>query len=354
MIDWLSFVAPCAHREPIHGGQVISIKPDGSVEWTTAKRLSVRGSHDSTITVRSAPHLEPLGYIEVSGNPVKWFQGHNLWGTDDLPALVLATLERLVSIPALGLCPSESDRIIWGGGGVRLTRVDVTASYHLRSLADVLAWLRAAEQSAHLSHRGRGQLVKGSTLYFGKNSRRWSLKLYAKGQEIEAVGHGQGAISDLPSAKEWASRVLRAELTLRGMELRRRRLDCVANWSIFDGVDCSEVTAQLLGPVLGAMTMTTITTIPADVLASLRPTLRAAFAAWEGGHDLRSMFSRSAFYKFRAELLPHGVDIAIQQPREASNVVPLVRILEAVPAGVPDWAQGTPLYFEPPRIRRVA
>jgi len=37
-------------------------------------------------------------------------------------------------------------------------------------------------------------------------------------------------------------------------------------------------------------------------------------------------------------------------PREVSNVVPLFKVLEAVPVGVPDWAEGTPLYFEPRRI----
>ena len=62
------------------------------------------------------------------------------------------------------------------------------------------------------------------------------------------------------------------------------------------------------------------------------------------------MFSRSAFYKFRAELLPLGLDIATVMPREVSNVVPLYRVLEAKPTQVPDWAVGTLLYFEPRRV----
>jgi hypothetical protein len=31
-------------------------------------------------------------------------------------------------------------------------------------------------------------------------------------------------------------------------------------------------------------------------------------------------------------------------------VVPLYRVLEAKPVQVPDWATGTPLYFEPRRV----
>ncbi|KLB40221.1 hypothetical protein XEUV206_13880, partial [Xanthomonas euvesicatoria] len=60
------------------------------------------------------------------------------------------------------------------------------------------------------------------------------------------------------------------------------------------------------------------------------------------------------FYKYRSELLSHGVDIATLVPREVSNVVPLFRTLEAVPAPVPDWAVGTLLYFEPPSVRLLA
>lgn len=354
MIDWLTFVAPCAHREPIHGGQVLALGQSGEVEWISAKRRAVRGSFDAAVQVRTATHMpDPCGWIEVSGNPVKFFQGHNLWGTDDLPALVHAMLQHLSQVPELGLCPNEADRLMWRAGCVSLSRVDVTDTFHLASRAEVLAWLRAAEQTAHLSHRGRGQLVKGSTLYFGKSSRRWSLKLYAKGQEIEAKGHAQDAIMNLPSARAWADRSLRAELVLRGMELRRRGLGQVSDWRQFDQLP-SEVTAQLLRPVLGAMTMTTTTTLPADVLESLTPAQRTAFFAWQAGHDLRLAMSRASFYRVRSKLLPHGIDLATIQSREPSNVVPLVRFLEARPAPIPDWAEGTLLYFEPPRLARVA
>lgn len=141
---------------------------------------------------------------------------------------------------------------------------------------------------------------------------------------------------------------------MRFMELKRRGLSVVGDWHRFDGVDCSEVIAQLLCPVLGAMTMTTTATLPADVLDAMRPALRMAFQSWKSGSDLRAILPHRTFYKYRSELLPHGVDIATPQPKEASNVVPLVRVLEAVPAGIPDWAHGTPLYFELPRVFRVA
>jgi II/X family phage/plasmid replication protein len=349
VIDWLTFLAPCAHTRAIDGGQVLSIAPDGELLWMTRKRAQVRGSFDDTLTIRSATHtVDPLTHVEISGNPVKFFQGHNLWGSDDVHALVVHTLEHLSSLD-LGMVPTDTDRAAWRSGDIRLTRVDQTSSFHLANLSDVLAWLRAAEQTAHLSHRGRGQLVKGSTLYFGQHSRRWSLKLYAKGQEIRSKGHEQGMILQLPHALAWADRTLRAELVLRSMELRRLGLDSVSAWSQIDGVD-SSVTTGLLRERLGAMTMNTVSHLPAAILDGLKPSLRMAYQSWEAGTDLRAILPARTFYRYRSELLPHGIDIAALNPKEKSNVVPLVRVLEAVPAQIPDWAHGTRLYWEPRRV----
>lgn len=350
MIDWLTFLAPCVHTHAIDGGRVMSISPDGEVEWMSRKRAMVRGSFDDRITVRSATHtVEQLTHVEVSGNPTKFFQGHNLWGTDDVQVLVVRVLENLCSRPEFGLTPTPADLAAWLSGDVLLTRVDETQSFHLSGRADVLAWIRSAEHTAVLPYRGRGQLTKGSTLYFGKHSRRWSLKLYAKGEEVRAKGHEQLVVLSDPRALAWADKALRAELCLRSMQLRDMGLDHVRDWMVRAGVD-SVVPAQLLLSRLGAMTMTTTANLSATVLDGLKPSLRLAYQSWLSGVDLRSMLPTRTFYRYRAELLEHGVDIVSISAKEVSNVVPLMRVLEAVPAQVPDWAYGSPLYWEPRRV----
>lgn len=353
MIDWLTLIVPCTHLEPIRDGCFQRVTATGELEWSSDKRLAVTGSYASDVQIRTAAWLGDRTHIEVSGNLAKFFQGHNLWGTDDVPGLVFEFLRWLSVNHGLKdeplISPTADDIAAWKAGAVQITRIDCTQSYHLQSLGEVLAWLRAAEQTSHLAHRGRGQLVKGSTLYFGKNSRRWSLKLYAKGQEIKAKGHGQDTILSLPSAVEWANRTLRAELTLRSMELKRLNLDHVSDWFPVEGVPFA-VTERLLRERLGAMTMTTTKHLSAEVMESLRPALRVAVQAWEAGSDLRATLPHRTFYKYRKELIPHGIDIATQLPKEVSNVTPLYRVLEAVPASVPDWAVGTPLYFEPRRV----
>ncbi|MCC5058182.1 phage/plasmid replication protein, II/X family, partial [Xanthomonas campestris] len=124
----------------------------------------------------------------------------------------------------------------------------------------------------------------------------------------------------------------------------------VSDWMDVDGV-ASGVTRELLAERLGAMTMTTARTLPDDVIEMLTAGQHNAYLAWVAGNDLRDTMSRPSFYRLRAKLLPHGVDIATLMPREVSNVVPLFRTLEAVPAPVPEWAVGTLLYFEPPMLR---
>ncbi len=349
MIDWLTMQLPMRHAAPINGGEVVSIDIDGNLEWRTLKRKAVTGSHEIDLQVRTCTHTpDYCSHLWISGNPAKFLQGHNLWGTDNIHLLAIATGERVADL--LNIDVHHDDHARWISGAIKLTRVDVTQMFQLRNQGEVLAWLRAAEQTGYMTHRGRGRLTNGSTLYYGQGSRRRTLKLYAKGLEVRANINKQPAIRELPHALEFADKALRVELELKAMELKRIGLDTIAAWSTDDGVPCEAVTAALLRDELGNMTMTTTASLPPDVMQSLRPALRMAVQAWESGADLRQTLPRPTFYKYRKELLPYSLDIATLLPKDVSNVVPLHRILEAKPVGVPDWAIGTPLYFEPRRI----
>jgi II/X family phage/plasmid replication protein len=346
MIDWLTMEIPLRHTTPINGGEVVSIDPFGNLEWRTLKRTTVTGSHEMNLQVRTCTHTpDYCSHLSISGNPAKFLQGHNLWGSDDIHGLAIATCERVASL--LGIDVHPDDYAQWIAGAIKLTRVDVTQMFELRNQAEVLSWIRAAEQTAYMSHRGRGRLIGGTTLTFGEKSRRRRLKAYAKGLEVRKNIKAQPAIRELSHALEYADRCLRVELELKAMELKRIGLDTIASWSTDDGVPCEAVTAALLREELGNMTMTTTASLAPDVMQNLRPALRMAVQAWESGADLRETLPRPTFYKYRKELLPFGIDIATLLPKDVSNVVPLHRVLEAKPVGVPDWAIGTPLYFEP-------
>lgn len=343
MIDWVTCELPCEHREPIAGGSITKVHQDGTVDWSTSLPRSVVGSHDSSLRIRTT-RVDEYGQgtmLRLDGNPAKWLQGHNLFGTDDLLGLVGATMDRLV--PLLGLTPTFIDRKHWQLGAYRLSRIDCTQMFDVGSHANALAWIRQAEQSASLSHRGRGQIAKGSTLYFGKHSRRWSLKFYAKGPEF--MKHTPPALKELPALRAYADRALRCEVVLRSMELKARGLDTAANWSENDPQ------AVTMG-ILGGLHMDDVTALTPERIDKLRPAIRAVYQLWKEGHDIRGMYPKPTFYRYRKQLLDAlSIDIANVQPRDAepSNVVPFLRIIEAKPMDVPDWAIGTDLYHEPKR-----
>ena len=94
MIDWITIRIPCSHATPINGGKFVSISSDGEEEWNTDKFLPVEGSYSSKISIRSLStdiitDNNRFTHIELSGNPVKFLQGHNIWGTDSLLDLIL-------------------------------------------------------------------------------------------------------------------------------------------------------------------------------------------------------------------------------------------------------------------------
>ena len=136
----------------------------GNQEWVCNKKLSVEGSHSSKIQLQS--FTENLVYF--TGNPVKFLQGHNLFGTNDIRHLMRLFFDKLLEQSPLGLCPDPFQYDLIQDGHYELTRVDINESWHLNNSREVQAWIRAVGETAYLKHRGAGQF-SGDTAYFGKN-----------------------------------------------------------------------------------------------------------------------------------------------------------------------------------------
>lgn len=341
MIDWVTAIIPCNHPELISGGRVTSISSEGEIEWHVEKKKQVKGSHEANLNIKSFG----LTHLYLDGNPAKWLQGHNLFGSNDLVALVKAVMHKLK--PLLNLTPTESDLELWDQGYYELKRVDCTAMWELPKRADVRAWLRAAEFQSKSRH-GR-PIMTGGTLYFGKHSRRWSIKFYGKGDELEARVKGHKLPDEIlhrDKLLEWADNKLRGELVLRSIQLKEYNLNLASNWHE------STVTTNLIAHVQ-SLNMAEQFSLTSDALENLPGRLIAVYKLWREGEDLRSLYPKASFYRYRAELLKHGIDINVRQPSKPENVIPLVKVLrpEAI-AEVPKWAVETPLFFNP--IRKIA
>ena len=327
MIDWVSAILPCKHDpSKLISGLVMSFDAQGNNEWTVNKTLSVEGSYSSKIQIKS--HTE--NQIYISGNPTKFLQGHNLFGSNDLVSIMGKFFDELLKHENLGLCPDPFQYANIKDGHYELTRVDVNETWHLRNKNEVLAWIRSVGETAFLKHRGAGQF-SGDTAYFGKNSRRWSLKCYSKGHELTAKGHKLPKELATLEMLEYADKALRIEGVIRQLELKRRLLNVASNWDI----DTAE---ELLLEYISKLEMSDVYMLKDDVLDSLPPRLRMVYQTWLNGDDLKQILPHNTFYRYKKALREFGIDISSKSPKEKSNVIPLIRVLEAKPVGIPDWA----------------
>lgn len=327
MIDWVSAILPCKHDpSKLISGLVMSFDAQGNNEWTVNKTLSVEGSYSSKIQIKS--HTE--NQIYISGNPTKFLQGHNLFGSNDLVSIMGKFFDELLKHENLGLCPDPFQYANIKDGHYELTRVDVNETWHLRNKNEVLAWIRSVGETAFLKHRGAGQF-SGDTAYFGKNSRRWSLKCYSKGHELTAKGHKLPKELATLEMLEYADKALRIEGVTRQLELKRRQLHVASNWDI----DTAE---ELLLEYISKLEMSDVYMLKDDVLDSLPPRLRMVYQTWLNGDDLKQILPHNTFYRYKKALREFGIDISTKSPKEKSNVIPLIRVLEAKPVGIPDWA----------------
>lgn len=326
MIDWITAILPCNHDQSrLISGLVYSFDAQGNQEWMVEKRLSVEGSHSSKIQIKTVDS----SHIWISGNPTKFLQGHNIFGTNDLVGVMGKFFDELLK-KDIGLSPDPFQYAMIKDGNYNLSRVDINETWHLDNKRSVLAWIRAVGERAYLKHRGAGQF-SGDTAYFGKNSRRWALKCYSKGHEINARGHKLPKELQIPELLEYADKALRIEAVVRQLELKRRGLDLASDWDI----DTPEV---LLLEYLGNLELSDVYMLKDDVLDTLPTRLRMVYQSWLNGDDLKQIMSSSAFYRWRTQLQKYGIDIATPSPKEKTNVIPLIRVLEAQPVGIPDWA----------------
>ena len=336
MIDWVTAKITCTHNPDIltSGRSIRTHFVDGveTLQYEISNRLVLEGSHDSKITIRS--HTDNT--IEISGNPAKFLQGHNVFGTNDLKYLVARLFDRLCMIDELGLKPTETEYNMVQDGHYRLTRVDVNEHFYFPSAQMARAWLRAAGNSANMKFRGAGVFREG-TLYFTPKSRRFIPKIYFKYDEITSKDkkhrlHEQ--LLQIPELLEYAEKSLRAEIKILSTQLNEWNLHLGCNWT-------EDIATMLLNEqFIQKLQLSENMALDQSKLNTLPTGLKPVYALWEQGQDLRQVYSKAQFYKRRKQLLEYGIDISIVKPidQEQSNVVPMIRYLEAIPMGIPDWA----------------
>lgn len=326
---------------PYHSAREVPARPlkaydeDGVLEWETGRPVRISGRFGATtMSVRA----RPPDALMIAGNPSKFLQGHNLFGSDDLVPLMAAAIDAIVR--ECGLTPTAADRRAYAEGDYRLTRLDIARSYDLGTPALVRQFLALGGRVA----RGRHQAVSAfasSSIYLGKNSKRSTLLLYDKGDELRK--NPPPKAMPAPWAEQllaFAPGKLRAEVSLKATELADRGLNRAARWT-------PELAGRALDDSLARLELHDTLRLPDEAVDGLSPRLLGAYEMWRAGRDLRAIHTRSAFSRLRTALKRHGIDIAAAPPSAGITPVEFDRPLRDFITGPgvppPDWAVGTPL-----------
>lgn len=331
MIDWISIKIPITHNH-IMGDRLMKISKEGEVIYQLDQGISAVGSYDSSIYLNTTPDNQ----LYLSGNPVKFLQGHNIFGSMDIKSMLFDCLLKINLLDEVNL-DLNITMLKESINFAKPTRIDITYSFEVGNRNRVRNFIRALEFKSKTRH-GRSQL-SGTTLYYGKNSRRWSIKIYSKGDELEARKKGHQLSQDLFTEhqiqllKQYADDLIRIELTLRSKELEKQ---CIQYLEDLDEDKCNELYQEYIMRIEIADQIK----LDDEQLIELPPVVRGTYTMWRDGYDLRSILTKTSYYRHRKLLMNRGIDIALKHDtdNEFVNVIPLIQIIEAKPVSIPDWA----------------
>lgn len=308
VLDWFSgYVGYDASR--IDTGRFFEIDAHGVKLRERPRWETARSSFETGVQVTRAMATDAMlrasrdhGYLcaqdvlKISGNPVKFLQGHNVSGPS--VSQLGPVLQGLVRAFAGGLRPVDADSLILPA--LHRSRVDVTTASDLGRHEAVHEWLELAATKTRSRH-GRAVNSHG-TVYWGKNSTRWSMKAYCKHCELKV--HPPADVELLPDLLDWTRAHLRIELTLRRPELKDR------------GSLSEEILWDFLSKIIEVPNMKQRQYAPEN----LRPVLRLALDSWYGGNDLKSTLPARTFSKYRKEILVEtGIDVLIPRADQSHD-----------------------------------
>lgn len=348
MIDWFSGFVPLQHSEDLNGGYITDTDQHGVLKWKKAKFQKCEGSFSDVVSIRSDHSSGMNSHIYVHGNLVKFFQGHNLFGSNDLEGLLKHFITELVQKGHIS--PLVSDPL----GDIqntRITRLDLTEGFRLKDSDEVNSWLQGAEQNTTMKYRGRGVFTRG-TLYYGKHSQMWALKLYNKHAELIANKRKHKKASQ--KLIDYSDGILRAEIVLRTKELARivnQPFMLLKHYNLEFYKNTYANYAQKLE--IGKMESKDV-----QKLEELKPSEQATYEMFRNGMDIQGILSRATFYRHKKAILEKtGVNIASNNIVSIARKLPEIEFITARAEQVPEEFLNSDLYFDPsqkPQLKLVS
>lgn len=346
LIDWVSLRLPL-HCLPVDTAAKVEAMQDRMVRISGAGE--VVSSHPVWAAIRSDSHQITVccgaDSLRIQGSPARVIgSGCSVFGSGpssalDLPGSARAMIEFVGR--QLGVDLSGPPLEEW-----KVTRVDVTQNYYLRSLADVKATL--AQFAKINAGRLRVKQLAGDTCYWNPSSTYASGKAYAKGPHLDyqARRTPDALIAD-EQQRQQAGHILRLEVSLKRHFWRERS---IVRWHQMSHLELAYQHASFFQFLWGTSDMNPNQTLVevnhdskflarCESVARTPAQGRAAYRTWaaikSSGFDfVRENMPKSTWCLHQKVLLDAGLtkaDLSI------GAVVPITRRVELVP--VNSWAE---------------
>lgn len=352
MIDWITSKIPLKNKQIKNTGGFIKYDENGEVIFERKDGVNVEGSANSNIYLFSDNEN-----LFISGNPAKFLQGQNVVGIDNAFRLTELMLFKLLELKVVDFHLFEIDEALEDSD---IMRIDINYSFALNNNQDVDIFIETLLNKSKSRH-GKATMT-GGTLYYGKNSRRWSIKLYNKYAEL-LTAKEQKKLQNL-SAEQYnlvmqkSKNIVRVELTLRSLELAELQFKNTKikdkdlkkwikntkqynkkNFKKLDTWNNNTMAKKIFDKYINKLDINAQIKLTDEVMLSLPVKLRATYIMWRDGYSIKHMLPKATYYKHKKELKAYGIDISIFRDRDNKtnkNVIEFKNVITAEPVDMLD------------------
>ncbi len=343
MIDLIDVTIRLRHDGKVNNGYKVSRKKDGlkNKRYFCIPVAGVGARHNEMINVVSFGK----NHLRIIGSPLNFLQGQNVFGSDDLCALVCQVAINVTE--RLGIIPSEKNIKSWQKGWFEVHRLDITYNFLMPSRASVVDWLNQAGLSCSAGKQ-RVDTIRSSsshdfeTIVMGKTSDFISVKFYDKYKQLLAKKGLHAASANLVKAEllDYSKRLLRCEIRLNAKYLREHRLTR-------GKVLTADVLQLHYFNKLQKLSFGSSTILPKSHVADLTKSESLLYEAWLCGVCLKHSVSESTWFRLAKKLEPHGVDIRRKLVKKVSEQELASYLLPSNIADTPKFLMNTPWLYKP-------
>lgn len=328
--DWLSLYQDFTPGTlpKINNGNVISVDPDGEIEYMTSKKLDHVGSYDTKIRF-----LCDGTRIVFEGNIGRYGRPDNVFGYSVLECIQKASdfletfcLPRFTQLER-NVVSARTNGFI--ATGAVITRVDLTKNYAAGSheRAARVAHYMGGQAFAAPSSSGKGlPKTYANGVSWNEGSKFWYMKLYLKGMEL-----GAHVVTEI---KDWCvnSGILRHEISLKSRYLKQYGLQDLRAWTFGWKAEDETMENIIYGKFSGVLDRNTVQTNPFEGIPTK---LRRIALDWRDGSDIwaDSFYSIRSKQMWRKALLPYGIDIKV--PCNVTRLATRVEVIQLQSAVMP-------------------